>query len=423
MEDRRNWAGNYRYGSAQLLEPASLEEVRDMVVRGGRIRALGSRHSFNGIADTDGAQLSLGKLNRIIGLDRTQGTVTVEGGIRYGELCRYLHEEGYALHNLASLPHISVAGAVATATHGSGDRNAGLAGAVRKIELLKADGEAVELTRDKDSDFEGAVVGLGGLGIVTKLTLDVVPDYRIAQTVYDRLPLSALDHGGFDAIFSAAYSVSLFTNWEGPTFNQAWVKRKLDGAVGEPLASTPAEFFGASPATAKRHPVPGQSVVNCSEQLGVPGPWHERLPHFRMDFTPSAGNELQSEYFVPRRHAFEALRALNGLSEHIAPLLYVSEVRTIATDAFWMSPCYRQDSVGIHFTWKPEWEQVRRLLPCIEDALAPFGARPHWAKLFAMDPEQTQARYERLPDFRRLLHRYDPAGKFRNAFLDSYIGG
>ncbi|TYP79299.1 FAD-binding protein [Paenibacillus methanolicus] len=420
MEDKYNWAGNYRYGSAELLEPESLEEVRDMAVRCSRIRALGSRHSFNGIADTGGSQISLRKLNRVIELDRAQRTVTVEGGIRYGDLCRYLDEQGYALHNLASLPHISVAGAVATATHGSGDRNGGLAVAVRAIELVKADGEIAVLERGKDRDFEGAVVGIGGLGIVTMLTLDVVPAFQISQTVYDELPLSALD-GRIDDLFSAAYSVSLFTDWTSPAFNQVWVKRKVAGEGVEAAWAESTEFFGAQPAPVKRHPVPGQSAVNCSEQLGTPGPWYERLPHFRMDFTPSAGHELQSEYFVPRQHALEALRALDGIRERIAPLLFISEVRTIAADEFWMSPCYKQDSVGLHFTWKPDWEGVREALPLIERELAPFGARPHWAKLFTMEPERVQARYERLADFRQLLERYDPEGKFRNAYLDTYI--
>ncbi len=417
MEDRLNWAGNYRYDSSEIIEPGSLEEVREIIFRTPTIRALGSRHSFNGIADTQGTQLSLRKLNRIIELDKAKGTVTVEGGIRYGELCGYLNDQGYALHNLASLPHISVAGAVATATHGSGDRNQGLAGVVRSIELVKANGETVVLTRGTDSDFEGAVVGLGGLGVVTKLQLDVVPAFQVSQTVYDELPLSALEDGGLERIFSSAYSVSLFTSWEGPNFNQVWVKRKLSGE-GEDHSS---DFFGATAAPAKRHPVPGQSEVNCSEQSGLPGPWHERLPHFRMEFTPSAGNELQSEYFVPRQHALEALRALDKLRGRIAPLLYISEVRTIAADGFWMSPCYKQDSIGLHFTWKPEWERVRQVLPLIERELEAFGVRPHWGKLFTMEPGMVQARYERLPDFRSLLLRYDPTGKFRNAFLDAYV--
>ncbi|GGA45985.1 FAD-binding protein [Paenibacillus physcomitrellae] len=418
MGDQLNWAGNYRYSSMELLEPANLEEVKDLVVSRPSIRVLGSRHSFNGIADTGGSQLSLRKMNQVIELDQAQRTVTVEGGIRYGDLCSYLNDHGFALHNLASLPHISVAGAVATATHGSGDLNASLASSVRAIELVKSDGEVTVLARGVDSEFEGAVVGLGGLGVVTKLTLDLVPSFQVSQTVYERLPFSALDSEGLDGIFSAAYSVSLFTDWAEPVFNQVWVKRKVE-IDGEDEGS--ADFFGALPASEKRHMVVGQPVVNCSEQLGIPGPWYERLPHFRMEFTPSAGNELQSEYFVPRQYAAQALRALGKLSDQIAPLLFISEIRTIAAEPLWMSPCYRQDSVALHFTWKPDWERVRQLLPLMERELEPFGARPHWAKLFTMEPERIQAQYERLTDFRELLLRYDPIGKFRNAFLDKYI--
>lgn len=420
MENNRNWAGNYRYGASALLVPETTEQVQEMVARGGRMRVLGTRHSFNGIADTAGSQISLQKLNRVKAVDRANNTVTVEAGIRYGELCRYLHEHGLALHNLASLPHISVAGAVATATHGSGVRNGNLATAVRAMEVIRADGEKLVFTRgQEDGDFDGAVVGLGGLGVVTAVTLDTIPAFQIRQHVYENLPLSRLrDHA--DAIFSSGYSVSLFTDWTAASFNQVWLKREWTAPAGAASETEP-DFYGATPADADRHPVPGHTAENCSAQLGVPGPSYDRLPHFRMEFTPSAGEELQSEYFVPRAQAYEALCAIERLRERIAPLLYISEVRTIAEDKLWMSPCYGQDAVGIHFTWKPDWPSVRQLLPDIEAQLAPFRAKPHWAKLFTMAPERLQPLYAKLPDFRRLLRQCDPEGKFRNDFLETYI--
>ncbi|MBB6671582.1 FAD-binding protein [Cohnella nanjingensis] len=419
MENHRNWAGNYKYSAAELLVPESVEQAQEMVARSSRIKVLGTRHSFNGIADTTGTQVSLQRLNRVIALDPANRTVTVEGGIRYGELGRYLHDHGFALHNLASLPHITVAGAIATATHGSGDRHGNLATAVRALEIIRADGERVAFSRERPEDgFVGAVVGLGGLGVVTSVTLEIVPAFEVSQRVYDRLPLAQLQNS-FDDVFSGAYSVSLFTDWRSDAFNQVWVKRSAGDRAPDPAESA---YYGAAPANAKRHPVPGHDAAPCSEQLGVPGPSYERLPHFRMDFTPSAGDELQSEYFVPRRHAYEALRAIDRLRARIAPLLHISEVRTISADKLWMSPCYLQDAVGIHFTWKPEGEAVRQTLPSIEEQLAPFQARPHWAKLFTMPPERVQSLYEKLPDFRQLLLRCDPQGKFRNAFLDEYIG-
>ncbi|MBD2867290.1 FAD-binding protein [Paenibacillus arenilitoris] len=419
MENERNWAGNYAYNAAEFHAPDTMEELREKVARGSRVKVLGSRHSFNGIADTTATHLSLHKLNRVVDLDRTNRRVTVEGGIRYGELCRYLHDNGYALHNLASLPHITVAGACATATHGSGDRNGSLSTAVYALELVKADGETAVFTRGQDGDFAGAVVGLGALGVVTKLTLDVVPAFEMSQRVYENLPLSRL-RDNLDAVFSSAYSVSLFSDWKESAFNQVWVKRRTD----DPKAAQPeSPFFAAVPAAEHRHPVPGLGADNCSRQLGVPGPWYERMPHFRMDFTPSAGEELQSEYFVRREDAYEALCEIDRLKERIAPLLYVSEVRTIAADDHWMSPCYKQDSVAFHFTWKADGEAVRQLLPLIEERMAPFDARPHWSKLFAMAPARLQSLYEKLPAFRQLIKRCDPQGKFRNDYLDTYILG
>ncbi|MDQ6420574.1 FAD-binding protein [Paenibacillus sp. LHD-117] len=414
----RNWAGNYTYSAAECLVPESIEQVQELVARSNRIKVLGTRHSFNGIGDTKASHLSLERLNRVIALDRENHRVTVEGGIRYGELCGYLYENGYALHNLASLPHITIAGACATATHGSGDRNGNLATAVHAIEIVKGDGETIMFSRDQqDGELAGAVVGLGALGVVTKLTLNVVPSYRMAQHVYENLPLSKLEEH-FEAIVSGGYSVSLFSDWKKPEFNQVWIKRLL---TDPSLVHATPEYHGATLAGANMHPVPGYAADNCSEQLGIEGSWHERLPHFRMDFTPSAGEELQSEYFVAREDAYRALRGIERLRAHISPLLYVSEVRTIAADDLWMSPCYKQDSVAIHFTWKPDPAAVSRVLPMIEEELAPLGARPHWSKLFAMTAERLQPLYEKLPDFRELIRGCDPQGKFRNEYLERYI--
>ncbi|MGG1517177.1 FAD-binding protein [Paenibacillus oryzisoli] len=411
---RRNWAGNYTYQAQQVEVPESVEQLQSIVADSATVKVVGTRHSFNGIADTTGTHISLEKLNRVLSLDRVNHQVTVEGGIRYGELCEYLHEQGYALHNLASLPHITVAGACATATHGSGDRNGNLSTAVAALEIVQADGQKVVYTREHP-DFAGSVVGIGALGVVSQLTLDVEPTFEMRQHVYDRLPLAALENN-FDAIYGAAYSVSLFTDWRGASFNQVWVKERMDGGGPEPKP-VPATFFGAQLAEIPRHPVEGCGTENCSEQLGVPGPWHERMPHFRMAFTPSAGEELQSEYYVPRHAAYEALCALEKISSRFAELLFVSEVRTIAADELWMSPCYKQDSVAVHFTWKPMWKEVREVLPLIEAALAPYDARPHWGKLFTMAPADVQRRFVKLPAFKELVQLHDPQGKFRNDFL------
>jgi xylitol oxidase len=420
IENPTNWAGNYTYGAGRLHYPETIEHVQELVSRAGKLKALGSRHSFNDIADSPGDLISLERLERVLEIDRERRTVTVDAGVKYGQVCRQLGAEGYALHNLASLPHISVAGACATATHGSGVRNGNLATAVAALELVTADGSLVVLSRDQHGEeFLGAVVGLGALGVVTKLTLDLVPAFDMRQDVYENLPLGQLEEH-FEEIVSGAYSVSLFTDWRNEWVNQVWFKRPvMDSATFE----AEAELFGARPALTHRHPIGSLSAEACTPQMGIPGPWYGRLPHFRMEFTPSSGEELQSEYLVPRRHAVAALQAINNLREQVAPLVQVSEVRPIAADNLWMSPCYRQDCIGIHFTWIKRWAAVKQLLPLIEAQLAPFDARPHWGKLFTMPAARVQSLFPKMRDFQRLLRSYDPEGKFRNGYLDRYIFG
>ncbi len=384
-----------------MHSPESVAEVQRVVQSCSRVKAVGARHSFNGIADTVGDQISLENF-QAMRLDPAAGTVTVGAGVTYGQLAPYLDAHGFAVHNLASLPHISVVGACSTGTHGSGSANGNLSTAVRSLELVTGAGELVELSH------AGTVVSLGALGIVTSITLEVQPRFDVRQMVYLDLPFTELE-AHLEEIFSSGYSVSLFTEWQCRRATQAWVKRR-DAA---PFAST---FFGARLATEKLHPLAGHPAESCTEQGGEPGPWCERLPHFRMDFTPSSGDELQSEYFVPRQHAVEAILAVEQLRDEITPLLFVTELRTIAADDLWMSPCYGRDSLAIHFTWKPHWEAVKQVLPKIEENLAPFDARPHWGKLFTMSPASL---YEKRAAFQELTSHYDPTGKFRNDYLSA----
>ncbi|HEY4207100.1 MAG TPA: FAD-binding protein [Puia sp.] len=407
LMNTRNWAGNIEYSTSHIHHPRSAEEVQTLVRRLKKCRALGTRHCFNKIADSDHHLISTSKLNRVISLDPLAQTVTVEGGIQYGELASYLHEKGYALHNLASLPHISVAGSIATATHGSGIRNGNLATAVTGLELVTGEGEVKAI--DKQEMVQAAAVNLGMLGVVTSVSLSIQPTFDVRQTVYQRLPVSMLTKH-FEEILSAGYSVSLFTDWREDHINEVWVK---DTRAGAP----PRELFGANAATRHLHPIADISADNCTSQLGTPGPWHERLPHFRMGFTPSSGAELQSEYFVPFHHGVEALLSMARLGPQISPHLLISEVRTIAADELWLSPNRGQDSVAFHFTWQQDWPAVSRLLPLIEKELAPFRARPHWGKLFTMAPAVLRSHYEKLDDFKKLAAGMDPGEKFRNAFI------
>jgi len=416
----KNWAGNLAYSTDRLYTADSLEQVQDYIRHHRQLKLLGTRHCFNNIADSTHGFLSLNPLDKVVRLDSAAHTVTVGAGMTYGQLCPYLHSKGFALHNLASLPHISIAGACSTATHGSGETNGNLATAAAALEMVSAAGEVIQLSRRQNAEeFRGAVVGLGALGAITKVTLDIQPTYFMRQYVYEDLPLSAVrDH--FDAIESSAYSVSLFTDWQNQRVSEVWIKSRED--KGQAFDATP-EFFGAKLATKNLHPIAELSAENCTEQMGVPGPWYERLPHFRMGFTPSAGKELQSEYFVPRQHAVEAILAVERLRDRVSPHLMISEIRAVAGDDLWLSPCYKQPCVTIHFTWKQDWPAVRNLLPVIEKELTPFNARPHWGKLFTTPPAELKRIYEKLPDFIQLSKKYDPQGKFRNQFLETNIFG
>jgi alditol oxidase len=414
----KNWSGNLEYGTERLYSANSLEEVRAFVAKQGKLKVLGTRHCFNTIANSTDQFLSVRPMAKIAALDDKARTVTVEGGMSYGQLCPDLDSKGFALHNLASLPHISIAGACTTATHGSGDKNGNLATAVSALELVTASGDVVRLSRRDDGDtFRGAVVGLGALGVITKVTLDVQPTFQVRQFVYENLPMRQWSEN-FEAIESSAYSVSLFTDWKQQRFNEVWLKERVEEGKAQ---HAPEELYGAKRATRNLHPIAELSAENCTEQMGVPGPWYERLPHFKMGFTPSAGKELQSEYFVPRPNAIEAVMAVEQLHEKISPHLLISEIRTIAADDLWMSPCYKQPCVTIHFTWKQDWPAVQKLLHLIERNLAPFGARPHWGKLFTIPPAQLHPNYEKLPKFVALCKKFDPQGKFRNEFLNANI--
>ncbi|MEV7973284.1 FAD-binding protein [Cellulomonas sp. NPDC089187] len=404
------WAGNLTYHHQQLHRPTSMSELQDLVARSRHIRALGTRHSFNDLADTTGDLVQLHGFPSQVDIDPQARTVTVSAGARYGTVVQELDRQGWALHNLASLPHISVGGAISTGTHGSGDRSQNLSAAVTGLDLVTADGELRRLRRG-DGMLEGAVVGLGALGIIARVTLDIEPTYDVAQEVHLDLPWSAVLED-LDAVTGSADSVSLFTDWSGPTVRQWWRKTRLPrGEAYQPRG----ELFGARPALGPVHPLPGIDPVNCTEQLGVPGPWHERLPHFRLAFTPSNGDELQSEYLVPRTQAVAAIEAMRALAPSAAPLLQVAEIRTVAADDLWLSSAADSDRVGLHFTWQPRQPEVEAVLPLIESALYPLGARPHWGKLF--HTVDAAASWPRWADFRALVGQVDPGQTFANAFL------
>ncbi len=407
----QNWAGTYRFTARQVIAARTIDDVRRAVVAsGGRVRAVGTRHSFNDLADNGATLVSVTGIALDPDLDENSRTVTVGAGSTYGVVAAWLQERGWALGNMGSLPHISVAGAVATGTHGSGNRNRILSAAIAGLDYVDAVGELRHAARS-DPDFDGIAVGLGAFGVVVRVTLDVEPSYLVRQDVYARLLWDRV-LANVDQVMGAAYSVSLFTDWSGDSV-QAWVKRRLAGPEDD---TVPGDFFGAL-----RDLGPPRLVDAPADNLtvhGVPGPWSERLPHFRLDATPSNGDEIQSEYFVDRRDAAAALDAVRHLTRLVTPLLLVSEIRTTAADRLWLSGSYDRETLGIHFTWRRLPDQVDAAVREVEAALAPFGARPHWGKVSQVQASQLEPLYPRLGDARALFERLDPEGRFSNTRLE-----
>ena len=413
MTPLTNWAGNQTYHAVAVRHPGSLTELQELVAAEPRIRALGTRHSFSAIADSPGVLVSLDALRPEISVDPAGRTVSVCAGTRYGVLAAELQAHGFALANLASLPHVSVAGGTATGTHGSGDRNGVLATSITAVELVTADGSLVTVDRS-NPDLAAVAVGLGAFGVISRLTLAIEPSFLVRQDVFVNAPWDpVLDR--LDEVMASAYSVSLMGSFAGPVITQLWQKSRLPVDDLEPVGGIvrQAEFGGTWYDDAH---LPADTGLN--PRAGIPGPWSERLPHFRLDSAPSVGgNELQTEYFVGRAAGADALRVLRSLGEQIAPHLHAAEIRTVAADHLWLSPAFERDSLCIGFTWRNHRADVDALLPVIEAALAPFEPRPHWGKLWAMSPAEQAGRFPRLGDFTNLVRRYDPTGNFHNPLL------
>ena len=412
-----NWAGNVAFRAARVHRPTSVEALQAVIAGADHVRALGTGHSFNRIADTAADLISVADLPPVLEVDAERRSLRVSAGLRFGEVVGPLHDAGFALHNLGSLPHISIGGAIATGTHGSGVTNGTLASAVSAVELVTADGSLRRLSRTDDPDrFDGCVVSLGALGVVHTVELDVRATYELRLHVYDGMPLERL-HAELHEVLADGYSVSVFWDWRAGSDAQVWRRTLVaDGDVRQ-------QWRGATLADGPRHPIPGLPGTMCTEQLGVVGPWHARLPHFRLEFTPSSGEELQSEWFVASQDAVAALRSLDDLQERIASVVQITEIRAIAEDPLWLSPSAGRDTVALHFTWVADEAAVAPVVAAVEERLRAFGARPHWGKVFSTPPDVVRGLYERFDDFEALVRDLDPTGTFRNELLDAYLPG
>jgi xylitol oxidase len=408
----RNWAGNVDYSSADLRTPATVEELQELVSTSPRVRATGTRHSFSGVVDTSGVLVSTTRLGRTVEIDEARELAWVPAAATYAQVAPVLEGAGWALHNMASLPHISVAGACATGTHGSGVGNGCLASRVVGVEAVAGTGELVTGGAG-DPDFGGLVLSLGSWGVTTRLAVAVEPSYTVGQEVVLDVPLTSVARE-IQSILAAAYSVSLFLSFRDPAVvDSMWFKQR--GTDGVPLEG----LWGGRRADIQVHPIVGLDPHAATNQLGSSGPWFERLPHFKPSFTPSAGDELQSEFFVPRDAASEVLPALSGRSGEFAAALRTMEIRTIASDEMWLSPFQGRETLAVHATWTSDFDSVRPALQRLEDVLRPFEPRPHWGKVFLdFDKDWVASTYPETPKYRELAERLDPERRFVNTFVE-----
>ena len=402
----QNWSKNVEFNDRGYLQPESLTELQELVRSNQKIRARGTAHCFNEIANTSSYAINLAKMPRVIEVNPETDSVTVAAGLTYGELAPALHSQGWALNNLASLPHISIAGSISTGTHGSGIKNQNLANQVLSLDIVTAEGELRHIDRANPA-FNALVVGLGLGGIVYQYGLKIEPTFKIRQVIYPEIPLDVLQRN-FDQIMGTAYSVSYFTDWSTSQIGNLWCKFRDSEVI-------PQSVGGSSQADKKYHPIPSVDPVACTDQLGEAGDWHQRLSHFKLEFTPSVGEEIQTEFFVDRKDAAAAIEAVSKLGEEISPLLWITELRTIAADEFWLSGTYQRDTLAIHFTWKRD-DAIYPVIEKVEAALRPLNYRPHWGKVFTADGKYLSSVYPKMSEFKALVEALDPLSKFENTF-------
>lgn len=399
-----NWGGNFNYSTQNIQYPRSVAEVQQIVKNAGKLRVVGSRHSFSKIADSECTMLSTIGLNKIIGINGSIPSVTVQGGLTYTDLLTSLNTAGFALPNLASLAEISVGGAASTNAHGTGVANQALANHIRSMEIVLANGSLLTIGPN-DPRLKGMAAGLGAFGVVTQLELKLVPAFNITTYTYVNMPVQN-SYENFAALQNMGFGVLLVNMFTAPdAWNIAIVYARSDANNTAMLTSN---LFGGT--LVSQTTQPSYLALLSIAQIGLSG----------VD-----GNEIQTEYFVPISKAVEAIKAVTAVanSTNIFPSLATAFViRTIASDDLWMSEYYGNDTmVAIHFSWQNNVTAVEAVLPQLERAMIPYGARPHWGKMFTMEPEDFLPHYPKVNEFKKLAEQLDPKGKFRNEFLEENV--
>uniref|UniRef100_A0A915D0Y3 FAD-binding PCMH-type domain-containing protein n=1 Tax=Ditylenchus dipsaci TaxID=166011 RepID=A0A915D0Y3_9BILA len=417
-----NWGGNFNFSTQDIKYPTTTAGVQQLVKEcKGKIRPVGTRHSFSEIANTNDTLICLVHMNLILSVDPSVPSVTVQAGITYTDLIPFLQSIGLAIPMMASLGEISIAGAINTAVHGSGAGIGNLATQVLGLQMVLADGSVVQYSKGQnDTELAAATVGLGALGIVTQVTLQAQPTYNLAINVFENMDMSVLDTQLYN-ITHSGYAINMWSTFGTPgVLDQVWITTKVD-SNGVNAYGNVSQLYGAPAATAQSSPIAALPPTYVVPQMGIVGPYYERLTDYDLGLSGQEGQQTQSEYYVDFDDFVPALKALQTLSAEINAVVYVALFRITEKDELWMSPQYKKTTMAIHFSWQPKLDQVMALLPKIEAALAPFNPIPHWGKLYTLKPEQYLPLLPKYPEWREQVELHDPTHKFRNKWLEENI--
>lgn len=424
-----NWAGNQSCHPTAVHRPSSQEEVSDIVARAASrsetVKAVGSGHSFTPAALTDGHLLDLGLLRRLVEVDRSAQTVTVEAGISIADLNDLLHGLGYALPNLGDIAYQTISGAVSTATHGTGRTLGGLATRIRSLRLIAGDGSTVDLSPSQDADLlEAARVSVGALGIVTQLTLDVVPAFRLrAREGADKLD-RLLD--GLDEHVATNDHFEFF--WIPHT---DWALTKANNRTDEPLARVnPIRHwyqksflenyaFGTVCRVGRMRP---SWIPRLATALPSSGDTTYVDDSFRIFTSKRIVKFVEMEYAIPREHCAEALRRIRDMIRSQGHLVsFPVEVRFTASDDIPLSTATGRETayIAVHMFKGMEHDAYFRDVAAI---FADYQGRPHWGKVHELNHNELAPLYPRWSDFMAARDRLDPTRTFANAYTRRVFG-
>lgn len=422
-----NWTGDQRCDPAGRATPRSPEELAEVVgaatAEGTAVKVVGSGHSFTEAALTDGLQIALDGLSGILAVDGDH--VTVGAGTTIARLNRELHARGRALANLGDIDRQTIAGAISTATHGTGARLPNLSAQVVGLELVTAAGERLRLDADHDPDaFAAARVGIGALGAISAVTLRTVPAFvlhrrdevRDLDDVLATVDAEAEAHDHYE-FFAFPYGGRACTirrdRTEAPARGRSWLARR----VGEPVGQ--AAIDGVFRLT-RRFPGTIPTLCRVAAPLASEGEYVDHSPAVfvsdrRVRFT-------EMEYAVPRAAGPEVVRRiLEWVQAERYPVAFPLECRVVAGDDAWLSPTYERDAfyVAVHQFVGMAWEPY---FAAVEVIVAEHGGRPHWGKRHALDATTLRERYPRFDDFLAVRERLDPTGTFVNGYVRRCLG-